>query len=65
VVPHDEPAVGGGLRAYLDGLATVARVVGAGHWCTPGHNRGRAVDPPLIARSRPRPLVGRRRREAP
>jgi hypothetical protein len=32
-----------GLLAYLGTLYRVAHARHASHWCTPGHNRGRAL----------------------
>jgi hypothetical protein len=50
-----------GLLAYLQTLCRVAHAPGESHWCTPGHNRGRALErstPGLSA-------VGRRRAAMP
>jgi hypothetical protein len=37
-----------GLLAYLRTLYRVAHAPEASHWCTPGHNRGRALDDPSL-----------------
>jgi hypothetical protein len=41
-----------GLLVYLQTLCRVAHAPGESHWCTPGHNRGRALEraaPDLLA----------------
>jgi hypothetical protein len=38
-----EPPAGDGIAAYLNTMFTVAHAPGASHWCTPGHNRGKAA----------------------
>jgi hypothetical protein len=40
---HDEAD---GLLAYLQTLCRVANAPDESHWCTPGHNRGRALERP-------------------
>jgi hypothetical protein len=35
-----------GLLFYLQTLCRVAHAAGESHWCTPGHNRGRALERP-------------------
>jgi len=52
-----EPEETDGLLAYLQTLCRVAHAPGESHWCTPGHNRGQALD-----RSAPDfAVIGRRR----
>lgn len=55
---------GDGLLDYLHTLYRVAHAPGASHWCTPGHNRGRALadlgKAPVVAL----PVTPRGRREA-
>jgi hypothetical protein len=33
-----------GITCYLRTMFTVAHMPGMSHWCTPGHNRGKAWD---------------------
>ena len=45
-----EVAATDGLLDYLHTLYRVAHAPRASHWCTPGHNRGRALtDAPMLA----------------
>jgi hypothetical protein len=34
----------GGIASYLHTMFTVAHAPGMYHWCTPGHNRGKASE---------------------
>ena len=59
-LPSAEPVERDGLLAYLHALARVAHAPAASHWCTPGHNRGRALenDPAMPTPPVPFVLVG-------
>jgi hypothetical protein len=39
-----EPCTNAGITAYLQTMFAVAHTPGASHWCTPGHNRGKASE---------------------
>lgn len=42
--PEAEATEADGLAHYLQVLCRVAHAEGAAHWCTPGHNRGLAIE---------------------
>jgi hypothetical protein len=49
------PCTDDGITTYLHTMFAVAHTPGASHWCTPGHNRGRASA--ALALAAPRPAV--------
>lgn len=53
-----------GLLDYLSTLYRVAHAPGASHWCTPGHNRGRALAESREALVVALPVTPRGQREA-
>ena len=47
------PCPSDGIAMYLYTMFAVAHCAGASHWCTPGHNRGKASEALALGALRP------------